>query len=55
MTAYEEIMRALKFYFGVVEDYSVQEIISQDHDVLATVAAALEDYRDYYRAVQDIE
>lgn len=46
MKAYEEIMLALKFYFGVEEDANVNEIITQEHDPIGTIAAALDDYRD---------
>lgn len=45
MSAYEEIMLALRFFFGVEEDENVNEIIGQDHDPIGTIAAALDDYR----------
>ncbi len=45
MSAYEEIMLALRFFFGVEEDENVNEIIGQDHDPIWTIAAALDDYR----------
>ncbi|GDW53415.1 hypothetical protein BvCmsSIP068_04249 [Escherichia coli] len=44
-SAYEEIMLALRFFFGVEEDENVNEIIGQDHDPIGTIAAALDDYR----------
>ncbi|EIJ2258205.1 hypothetical protein LIE28_005130 [Escherichia coli] len=45
MSAYEEIMLALRFFFGVEEDENVNEIIGQDHDQIGTIASALDDYR----------
>jgi len=45
MSAYEEIMLALRFFFDVEEDENVNEIIAQDHDPIGTIASALEDYR----------
>lgn len=45
MSTYEEIMLALKFYFGVEEDANVNEIIAQDDDPIATIAEALNEYR----------
>ncbi|EIG7946300.1 hypothetical protein DY362_000365 [Escherichia coli] len=45
MSAYAEIMLALRFFFGVEEDENVNEIIGQDHDQIGTIAAALDDYR----------
>ncbi|ECE4790010.1 hypothetical protein IM993_004409 [Salmonella enterica] len=45
MSAYEEIMLALRFFFDVEEDENVNEIIGQDHDPIVTIAAALDDYR----------
>lgn len=35
MSAYEEIMLALRFFFGVEEDENVNEIIGQDHDPIS--------------------
>lgn len=50
MSAYDEIMNALAFYFGDGEglnpsEESIREIISQEHDPIETIANALEDYR----------
>ena len=49
MTAYEEIMNALRLYYGedgdVLTDESVYEIIGQAHEPLGTVAKALDEYR----------
>lgn len=45
MSAYKEIMLALRFFFDVEEDENVNEIIGQDHDPIGTIAAALDDYR----------
>jgi hypothetical protein len=51
MSAYEEIIAALKFYCGFEEMdesdamNSINEIIGQDHDPVGTIAAALDDYR----------
>ena len=50
MKAYEEIMNALAFFFGDGEglnpsEESIYEIISQEHDPIETIAAALDDYR----------
>ena len=50
MSAYEEIMNALAFYFGDGEglnpsEESIREIISQEHDPIETIAKALDDYR----------
>lgn len=53
MSAYEEIMEALEFYFGYGEGLSqdeiamsIYEIIGQEHDPIETIAKALEDYRE---------
>lgn len=47
MTAYEEIMNALRFYFGDdMTDDSINEIIGQEHDPIDTISKALDDYRD---------
>lgn len=50
MTAYEEIMKALAWYFGDGEltpsEESIREIISQEHDPIETIANAIDDYRD---------
>ncbi|MFZ5275673.1 hypothetical protein ACOY8D_02450 [Enterobacter roggenkampii] len=50
MSAYDEIMNALAFYFGDggginPSEESILEIISQEHDPIETIANALEDYR----------
>ncbi|EAA8632996.1 hypothetical protein AHS86_15920 [Salmonella enterica subsp. enterica] len=45
MSAYEEIMLALRFFFDVEEDESVKKIIGYDRDPIGTIAAALDDYR----------
>lgn len=50
MSAYDEIMNALAFYFGDGEglkpsEESIREIISQEHDPIETIAKALDDYR----------
>jgi len=45
MSAHEEIMLALRFFFDVEEDENVNEIIGQEHDPIGTIAAALENYR----------
>ncbi|HDC4664533.1 TPA: hypothetical protein O8U43_001908 [Enterobacter cloacae] len=50
MSAYNEIMNALAFYFGDGEglnpsEESIREIISQEHDPIETIAKALDDYR----------
>ncbi|MEX3036423.1 hypothetical protein AB4K08_00950 [Serratia fonticola] len=49
MKAYEEIMNALAWYFSDGElmpsEESISEIISQEHDPIATIATALDDYR----------
>ncbi|HHJ4549247.1 TPA: hypothetical protein ACQJXM_004004 [Citrobacter freundii] len=50
MSAHEEIMNALAFYFGDGEglnpsEESIREIISQEHDPISTIATALDDYR----------
>lgn len=49
MSAYDEIMKALTFYFGDGEglnpsEESIREIISQEHDPIETIAKALDDY-----------
>lgn len=50
MSAYEEIMAALAWYFGddgyPVSAESIYEIIHQEHDPIETIAKALDDYRD---------
>jgi hypothetical protein len=50
MTAYEEIMKALAWYFGDGElmpsEESIYEIIGQEHDPIQLIANALEDYRE---------
>lgn len=48
MTAYEEIMNALRFYLDDEEttDANIDEIISQEHDPIQLIANALEDYRE---------
>ena len=51
MSAYNEIMNALAFYFGdggylYPSEDSIREIISQEHDPIETIAKALDDYRD---------
>ena len=51
MSAYDEIMNALAFYFGdgeglIPSEESIREIISQEHDPIETIAKALDDYRD---------
>ncbi|HFV9306343.1 TPA: hypothetical protein ACIAJC_003966 [Citrobacter freundii] len=50
MSAYDEIMAALAFYFGDGEglnpsEESIREIIGQEHDPIATIATDLDDYR----------
>ncbi|EHW7653867.1 hypothetical protein ACXPSQ_003814 [Salmonella enterica subsp. enterica serovar Newport] len=45
MSSYEEIMLALRFFFDVEGDENVKEIIGYDRDPIATIAAALDDYR----------
>ena len=50
MSAYDEIMNELAFYFGDGEgltpsEESIREIISQEHDPIETIAKALDDYR----------
>lgn len=51
MKAYEEIMKALSFYFSdepteKMSEESICEIIGQKHDPIRTIAAALDDYRE---------
>lgn len=51
MKAYEEIMKALSFYFSddpteQMSEESICEIIGQEHDPIGTIAAALDDYRE---------
>ncbi|HEM8794139.1 hypothetical protein ACE3JA_19720 [Enterobacter hormaechei subsp. xiangfangensis] len=51
MSAHEEIMNALAFYFGDggglnPSEESIREIISQEHDPIETIAKALDDYRE---------
>lgn len=47
MTAYEEIMNALRFYLGDdTTDVNINEIISQEHDPIQLIANALENYRE---------
>ncbi len=50
MSAYEEIMTALAWYFGDDGYYasaeSIYEIINQEHDPIETIAKALDDYRE---------
>ncbi|WP_178380890.1 hypothetical protein [Serratia fonticola] len=50
MKAYEEIMNVLAWYFGDGEftpsEESIREIIGQESDPIATIATALDDYRD---------
>lgn len=49
MTAYEEIMTALAWYFGddgyPASADCIYEIIHQEHDPIQTIANALDDYR----------
>ncbi|EBW5673890.1 hypothetical protein DPY77_22270 [Salmonella enterica subsp. enterica serovar London] len=45
MSAYEEIMLALRFFFDVEEDENVKKIIGYDRDPTGTISAALDDYR----------
>ncbi|CAI1022003.1 hypothetical protein [Serratia ficaria] len=46
MKAHEEIMNALRFYFGDdITDDSINEIIGQAHDPIDTISKALDDYR----------
>ncbi|MDQ7209037.1 hypothetical protein ABQ336_10890 [Serratia fonticola] len=50
MKAYEEIMKALAWYFGdgelMASAETIYEIIGQESDPIATIATALDDYRD---------
>lgn len=51
MKAYEEIMKALSFYFTdepteQMSEDSIYEIIGQEHDPIETIANALDDYRE---------
>ncbi|EDW2409898.1 hypothetical protein KNY85_002046 [Salmonella enterica subsp. enterica serovar Orientalis] len=45
MSAYEEIMLALRFFFDMEEDENVKKIIGYDRDPIGTIATALDDYR----------
>ncbi|ELA5087697.1 hypothetical protein OFZ71_001787 [Salmonella enterica subsp. enterica serovar Chester] len=45
MSAYEEIMLALRFFFDVEEDENVKKIIGYDRDPIGTISVALDDYR----------
>lgn len=56
MSAHEEIMNALAFYFGDGEglnpsEESIREIISQDHDPIEAIAKALDYCRGSAREV----
>lgn len=50
MSAYEEIMAALAWYFGddgdTITPDCIYEIINQEHDPIETIAKALDDYRE---------
>lgn len=45
MTSREEIVLALKYFFDVETDQSIDEIIGQHDDPLGTISAALDEYR----------
>lgn len=45
MTSREEIVLALKYFFDVETDQSIDEIIGQEGDPVGTIAAALDEYR----------
>lgn len=51
MTAYDEIMNALAFYFGdgvlTASEGSIRKEITQSHDPIETIANALEDFRSH--------